>query len=114
MSEVADEIMDQASAVADKVVGDPVLFEAPPMAEQERMVEAMLFASSEPLTSEEMGARMPHGTDVGEAIARLRKRYDGRGVNLVKVGNAWAIRTAGEPRLRKFAVYLCLAVPLIC
>jgi len=34
MSEVANEIMDHASAVADKVVGDPVLFEAPPMAEQ--------------------------------------------------------------------------------
>jgi segregation and condensation protein B len=96
MSEVANEIMDHASAVADKVVGDPVLFEAPPMAEQERMVEAMLFASSEPLTSDEMAARMPHGTDVAEAIVRLRKRYEGRGVEVVKVGNAWAIRTAGD------------------
>ncbi len=96
MSDVANDIMDHASAVADKVVGDPVLFEAPPMAEQERMVEAMLFASAEPLTSEEMSARMPHGTDVAEAIAHLRKRYDGRGVNVVKVGGAWAIRTAGD------------------
>lgn len=96
MSDIADEIMDHASAVADKVVGDPVLFEAPPMAEQERMVEAMLFASAEPLTSDEMAARMPHGTDVAEALTHLRKRYEGRGVHVVKIGNAWAIRTAGD------------------
>ena len=96
MSEVAKEILDGASKVADKVVGDPVLFEAPPMAEQERMVEAMLFASSEPLTSDEMASRMPHGTDVAEALVHLKKRYEGRGVTVVKVGNAWAMRTAGD------------------
>lgn len=96
MSDVAKEILDHASEVADKVVGDPVLFDAPPLAEQERMVEAMLFASAEPLTSEEMSARMPHGTDVAEAIAHLRKRYEGRGVNVVKIGSGWAIRTAGD------------------
>ena len=72
------------------------LFEAPPMAEQERMVEAMLFAAAEPLSSAEMTARMPHGSDVAEALVHLRKRYEGRGVNVVRVGNGWAIRTAGD------------------
>ncbi len=72
------------------------LFEAPPMAEQERMVEAILFATAEPVTSKEIEARMPHGSDAAEALAHLRKRYEGRGVNVVKVGDAWAIRTAGD------------------
>ncbi len=72
------------------------LFEAPPLAEQERMVEAILFASAEPVTTAELNARMPHGADASEALRVLRKRYDGRGVAVVKVGDAWAIRTAPD------------------
>ena len=72
------------------------LFEAPPIAEQERMVEAILFASSETVTVAELNARMPHGSDAGEALVYLRKRYEGRGVRVVKVGDAWAMRTAPD------------------
>jgi segregation and condensation protein B len=72
------------------------LFEAPPIAEQERMVEAILFASAEPVTIAEMSDRMPHGSDPAEALVYLRKRYEGRGVRVVKVGDAWAIRTAPD------------------
>ncbi len=72
------------------------LFEAPPMGEQERMVEAMLFAASEPVTSRELEARMPHGCDAAEALVHLRRRYEGRGVHLVRVGEAWAMRTAPD------------------
>ena len=43
------------------------LFEAPPLAEQERMVEAILFASAEPVGIPELNARMPTG-----AMQRLR------------------------------------------
>lgn len=72
------------------------LFEAPPMAEQERMCEAILFATAEPVTVRELEARMPHGCDAAEALVHLRKRYEGRGVHLVKVGDAWAMRTASD------------------
>lgn len=72
------------------------LFEAPPMGEQERMCEAILFASSEPVTAKELNDRMPHGADAAEALVHLRKRYEGRGVRVVKVGDAWAIRTAPD------------------
>ena len=72
------------------------LFDAPPMGEQERMVEAILFASAEPVTLAELQARMPHGADPAEALVHLRKRYEGRGVNLVKVGDAYAMRTAAD------------------
>ena len=72
------------------------LFEAPPMAEQERMVEAILFATTEPVSARELEARMPHGCDAAEALVHLRKRYEGRGVRVVKVGDAWAMRTAPD------------------
>lgn len=72
------------------------LFDAPPIAEQERMVEAILFASAEPVTVAELEKRLPHGCDPAEAIAYLRKRYEGRGVALVRVGDGWAFRTAPD------------------
>ncbi|MEM9437070.1 MAG: SMC-Scp complex subunit ScpB [Pseudomonadota bacterium] len=75
---------------------DESLFEAPPMAEQERMVEAILFASAEPVSIRELTGRMPHGSEPSEAIHHLRKRYEGRGVRVVRVGDAWAIRTAPD------------------
>ena len=72
------------------------LFEAPPMAEQERMVEAILFASADPVTVRDLAGRMPHGCDPAEALVHLRKRYEGRGVRVLRVGDAWAIRTAPD------------------
>ena len=72
------------------------LFDAPPMGEQERMVEAVLFAAAEPVSVAELAERMPHGSDPAEALAHLKKRYEGRGVRLVRVGDGWAMRTAPD------------------
>jgi segregation and condensation protein B len=72
------------------------LFAAPPMGEQERMVEAVLFASSEPVTLADLARRMPQGCDPAEALAHLSRRYEGRGVHLVQVGAAFAFRTAAD------------------
>jgi len=72
------------------------LFEAPPMGEQERMVEALLFASAEPMSLVEITARLPHGCDAKEALVHLGKRYEGRGVALRRIGEAWAMRTAPD------------------
>ncbi|MGH1425626.1 MAG: SMC-Scp complex subunit ScpB [Pseudooceanicola sp.] len=72
------------------------LFEAPPLAEQERMAEAILFATAEPVTVAELNARMPHGCDGLAAVHALRDRYEGRGVQVIRVDDAWAIRTAPD------------------
>jgi len=72
------------------------LFEAPPMGEQERMVEAVLFAAAEPVTEKDLAARLPHGSEPAKALVSLEKRYAGRGVRLVQVGAAWAFRTAPD------------------
>jgi segregation and condensation protein B len=39
---------------------------------------------------------MPHGCDPAEAVQHLRRRYEGRGVQVARVGDAWAIRTAAD------------------
>ncbi len=72
------------------------LFEAPPMAEQERMVEAVLFASPEAVTVKELAQRMPHGCNVAEALIHLQTRYEGRGVRVIRIGDTWAMRTAPD------------------
>ncbi|MBU2865440.1 SMC-Scp complex subunit ScpB [Pacificibacter marinus] len=72
------------------------LFEAPPLAEQERMVEAVLFGSADPVSIADLTARMPHGCDPKVAVEQLQRRYEGRGVRVVRVNEAWAIRTAPD------------------
>jgi segregation and condensation protein B len=72
------------------------LFGAPPLPELVRMVEALLFASPKPLNSRELAERLPEGADVAEALARLRALYAGRGVELVRVGQGWAFRSAPD------------------
>jgi segregation and condensation protein B len=62
----------------------------------ERMVEALLFAAAEPLSAQELQARLPEGTDVGRALAALRARYAGRGVELECVADRWRFRTAAD------------------
>ena len=72
------------------------LFEAPPLPELERMIEAILFASAEPLTRPQIEDRLPPGSDASTALEALRKRYEGRGVTLERIGPAWAFRTAPD------------------
>ena len=76
----------------------PSSFEIPSPEEQERMVEAILFASPEPLTPAQIAERLPQGSDVRAALDRLRRRYEGRGVNLLRSGATWAFRTAPDLR----------------
>ena len=76
----------------------PDLTEFPPPAieVQERMVEALLFASPVPMSVRDMASRMPAGCDPAEAVRTLAGRYQGRGVVLEKTGDAWAFRTAPD------------------
>lgn len=64
--------------------------------EAERVVEALLFASAEPLDEAEMARRLEDGGDLPRALERLRAHYVGRGVNLTRVGKKWFFRTAPD------------------
>jgi segregation and condensation protein B len=74
----------------------PQAFPPLPLFEQERMVEAVLFAAAEPMSLREISARLPKGCDAAEALRHLRARYEGRGVRLERAGDSYAFRTAAD------------------
>lgn len=89
---------------------DPEVAEAPapdPF-EAERLIEAVLFASAEPVTLAALRARLPEVADLGALLESLQARYSGRGVELVKRGDGWAFRTAPD-----LAARLHLEVPQV-
>ncbi len=66
-----------------------------------RLLEAVLFASSEPVSERALARRLPEGADVKALLRTLEQFYEGRGVVLVRRGASWAFRTAEDlgPRL---------------
>src|SRR5262249_52363252 len=67
-----------------------------PRAEELRLLEAMLFASAEPLDETSLAERLPQGVDVHAALLRLQEEYAARGVHLVRIGGKWTFRTASD------------------
>jgi segregation and condensation protein B len=64
--------------------------------EELRLLEAMLFASTEPIDEKDLAARLPEGTDLAAVLERLREDYANRGVNLVRINGKWTFRTAAD------------------
>src|ERR1700754_2083780 len=64
--------------------------------EELRLLEALLFASTEPLDQATLAKRMPDGVDIKVALAQLQADYALRGVNLVRIANKWTFRTATD------------------
>ena len=61
-----------------------------------RLLEAMLFASAEPLSAERLAEYFPGGTDVAALLSDLQAHYRNRGVHLQPVAGKWAFRTAPD------------------
>lgn len=66
------------------------------MNETARILEALLFASAEPLATRDLHERVPGDADVGAALMELQAHYKERGVNLVEMDGKWAFRTAND------------------
>jgi segregation and condensation protein B len=65
-------------------------------AQELRILEAVLFAADEPLDETALAGRLPAGVDVHALLEQLQQDYAPRGVNLVRVGGKWSLRTAGD------------------
>jgi segregation and condensation protein B len=61
-----------------------------------RVLEALLFASSEPLDANSLLSYLGEGADIAALMLTLQQRYAGRGVNLVQRAGKWAFRTAED------------------
>ena len=64
--------------------------------EQERMIEAMIFASPEPLSLREINERMPDNSNITDVLILLQQKYENRGFRLVKISDGYAFRTATD------------------
>ena len=61
-----------------------------------RILEALLFAASEPLDEAKLGSHLKDGDDIAVLLAELQSAYASRGINLIKVAGKWAFRTAED------------------
>jgi segregation and condensation protein B len=61
-----------------------------------RAVEAVLFASEEPMSASEIADHVGEGVDVAGALAELTEYYAGRGIELVERGKCWHFQTAPD------------------
>ncbi|WP_153365951.1 SMC-Scp complex subunit ScpB [Rhizobium sp. ICMP 5592] len=64
--------------------------------EAERIAEALVFASAQPVSEGFIAERVAKGIDISSVMQRLKADYAMRGVNLVQVDGAWAFRTAAD------------------
>ena len=87
MASLAEKRMDEAEDA-------PVNPQARP--EELRLLEALLFASAEPLDLATLARNMPDGVDIKAALVQLQADYAQRGVNLVRIANKWTFRTASD------------------
>ena len=91
-----DDETGEAMIVTDGVGIEPTVFSERQLKEAERITEALVFASAEPVSVAFIAERLPRGMDVVAILQRLKVLYAERGVNLVQVGGQWAFRTAGD------------------
>ena len=61
-----------------------------------RILEALLFAASEPLDEARLAGHLKEGDDVAALLAELQQAYAPRGINLVRVAGKWSFRTAED------------------
>jgi segregation and condensation protein B len=78
------------------IAADEVVSMSETRPEELRLVEALLFASAEPLDEKVLAARLPQGVDVKTVLKQLQAEYAPRGVNLLRVAGKWAFRTAND------------------
>jgi segregation and condensation protein B len=95
-TEVVAEDAAQQEAVQQEAVTQDDAQEIAARPEELRILEALLFASTEPLDQSALAKRMPEGVNVKKALEALQADYAMRGINLVRIANKWTFRTAGD------------------
>ena len=61
-----------------------------------QILEALLFASSQPMSEAALAEYLPGGVDIPALIARLAALYENRGVRLERIAGGYAFRTAPD------------------
>ena len=64
--------------------------------DQVRIVEALLFASPDPLDKRALSEKLPENTNIDEIINKIEDMYQNRGFELKKIGNKFMFKTSGD------------------
>jgi segregation and condensation protein B len=67
-----------------------------PSADAVRAAEALLFAGGEPLTAKAIAEKLGPDVDVAAVLMKLKRDYEGRGVQLIEAGGAWRFQSAPD------------------
>ena len=70
---------------------------------EKKLIEAILFASKEPVDIKNLKTKVKRGTDVLKILYNLQDEYKNRGINLVCLAEKWSFRTSSDlsEKLRK-------------
>ena len=70
---------------------------------EKKLIEAILFASKEPVDIKSLKTKVKRGTDVLKILYNLQDEYKNRGINLVCLAEKWSFRTSSDlsEKLRK-------------
>ena len=66
------------------------------MSETSQKIEALIFASSKPISEKEIKLRLDLHEDISEAMNNLEDAYQHRGINLKKISKGWIFLTNSE------------------
>ena len=66
------------------------------ISEQEREIEAILFASNVPLDVESIENKITKKINIERSLEKLKNFYSNRGINLVCISNKWSFRTSDK------------------
>ena len=64
------------------------------ISENEREIEAILFAADEPLDVQTIESKINKKRNVLKSLEKLQKHYSSRGINLICISGKWSFRTA--------------------
>jgi segregation and condensation protein B len=96
LADIIERLKRREEAEARHEARPPPLRSIPEPAQLIRIVEALLFAAAEPLSTSDLAAALPEGSDVPALLGELQRTYAPRGVNLVQVAGRWTFRTADD------------------
>ena len=64
--------------------------------EEEKEIEAILFAAEEPLDEDSIRDKITKGKNLLKSLSKLQNHYSNRGINLVCISDKWSFRTSDK------------------
>ena len=66
------------------------------ISDTERELEALIFASNEPLSINDLETKITKKIDIKKSLEKLQLFYQNRGINLICISNKWSFRTSED------------------